>query len=226
MPSAPRRASISASSPVAWSDGAKFNGFLLLGLALPTASGYTYAKTFLGQTGKQLRIPLWTKIPIDTGEYDNAAKVFYNADLDPPNTRYAAWWYDHNGRQVAGPSALFEITSEEHTLATPTLTVPTATVSFPVPESELPADPLAFASFVYGEVPAGTISGTDGTDGNAVFTLTYAPNPAGSLVLVKNGAVLTKDADYTVSGTTITYISGSIPITGDFHIAAMYRRTV
>lgn len=226
MPSAPRQASIKSTSRVEWSDGSPFNGFLLVGLALPTVSGYTYARTFLGNTGKPQRIPLWTKIPIDTGVYDNAAKVFFNADLDPPNTRYSAWWYDHNNRQVAGPASLFEVTTDPHVLATPTLTVPSVPITLPAPQVDIPADPVNFAAYVYGEIPTGTISGTNGADGNPTFTLNYTPAPPGSLILVKNNVILNQDTDYSISGNTITYLTGSIPITGDFHIAVMYRRLV
>lgn len=57
---------------------------------------------------------------------------------------------------------------------------------------------------------AGTIDGT-----NATFTLTYAPNPANSLILSKNGAVLKSGVDYTLSGNTITFVSGAKPQSGD-----------
>lgn len=58
------------------------------------------------------------------------------------------------------------------------------------------------------EIPAGTINGT-----NATFTTTYAPNPVGSLLVIVNG-VIQAQANYTLTGNTITFSSGSIPHTG------------
>lgn len=72
------------------------------------------------------------------------------------------------------------------------------------------------------ETPSGTINGTTGADGNAVFTLANAPNPALGLKLVLNGLIRFQGDDYTLSGTTITYLAGSIPRTGDKH-RAWYR---
>lgn len=63
-------------------------------------------------------------------------------------------------------------------------------------------------------VPAGAIDGV-----NTVYTLPNAPNPAGSLKLFKNGVRQTAGAgaDYTLSGSSITYASALNP--GDTHIA-------
>ncbi len=71
--------------------------------------------------------------------------------------------------------------------------------------------------FQDAETPAGTIDGS-----NAVFTLAAAPNPGGSLELVKNGVMQKAGVDYTVSGNTITFTSGAIPQAGDA-LLAWYR---
>lgn len=68
--------------------------------------------------------------------------------------------------------------------------------------------------FVDAETPTGTINGT-----NALFTLSYAPSPAVSLLLVKNGLVQRTGTDYTLSGVAITYLPGAIPQVGDTHLA-------
>jgi hypothetical protein len=65
--------------------------------------------------------------------------------------------------------------------------------------------------------PAGTIDGT-----NATFTLPAAPNPAAGLVLFRNGMAMKNGFDYTLSGATITWLSGAIPEAGDT-LLAWYR---
>jgi len=62
---------------------------------------------------------------------------------------------------------------------------------------------------VWGEVPSGTINGT-----NAVFTLAHTPASA-TLRVYRNGVRLKLSTDYSVSGTTITFLSGAIPQSGD-----------
>lgn len=71
--------------------------------------------------------------------------------------------------------------------------------------------------FVDGERPAGTANGT-----NATFTLANTPSPVSSLSLYRNGVLQTAGIDYTVSASTITFLSGSIPQTNDF-LQAYYR---
>lgn len=62
------------------------------------------------------------------------------------------------------------------------------------------------------EVPGGTVDGV-----NATFTLTSAPSPANSLQLYKDGLLQKEGAgnDFTLSGSTITFLAGNIPQTGD-----------
>lgn len=65
-------------------------------------------------------------------------------------------------------------------------------------------------SFNDAEVPAGTVNGV-----NAVFALSATPNPAASLILIRNGLVQTAGVDFTLSGAAITFLAGAIPQTGD-----------
>ena len=71
------------------------------------------------------------------------------------------------------------------------------------------------ASFVDNEIPTGTINGV-----NAVFTLASTP-VAGSVHLYKNGMRMTPGTgnDFTISGSTITFESGAIPLTNDTLLA-------
>lgn len=70
---------------------------------------------------------------------------------------------------------------------------------------------------VYEETPSGSITGTDGTDGNATFTLANIPT-SGTLGLYKSGQRMRAGVanDYTLSGLTITFNSGAIPVVGDW----------
>lgn len=56
------------------------------------------------------------------------------------------------------------------------------------------------ASFSDGESPAGTANGV-----NTTFTLSFAPNPALSLRLYRNGILLRQGTDYLLAGATITF---------------------
>lgn len=75
----------------------------------------------------------------------------------------------------------------------------------------------AVPAFADDETPAGTINGS-----NLSFTLQYAPNPATSLMLYKNGVLMQQSGDYSVSGSTATFVSASAPQTGD-SLTAYYR---
>jgi hypothetical protein len=59
---------------------------------------------------------------------------------------------------------------------------------------------------VIGEIPTGTLDGT-----NATFTLAHTPT--GNSLKLYNGVRLTNTSDFTLSGNTITFIN--IPSVGD-----------
>ena len=66
--------------------------------------------------------------------------------------------------------------------------------------------------FFDAETPAGSITGTTGSDGNALFFLEAIPNPPESLILVKTRAVMIPDVDFTLDGNRITFLAPQIPI--------------
>lgn len=72
-------------------------------------------------------------------------------------------------------------------------------------------------AFVDSEVPAGSINGT-----NAVFTLANPPSPVASLQVFRNGLLQRSSVDYTLAGNVVTFLSGSIPQSGDL-VTANYR---
>jgi hypothetical protein len=72
-------------------------------------------------------------------------------------------------------------------------------------------------SFVDLELPAGMVDGTNGT-----FALSYAPTPSASLLLFRNGLLQKVGVDYTLAGSTLTFLAGSVPQPGD-SLQASYR---
>ncbi|MGI9071144.1 MAG: hypothetical protein ACR2JB_07455 [Bryobacteraceae bacterium] len=74
------------------------------------------------------------------------------------------------------------------------------------------------STFTDAEVPSGTVNGT-----NPTFTIAAAPNPVFSLRLFKNGMLLAQNADYTITGTALTFTSAQVtPQVGD-SIIVYYR---
>jgi hypothetical protein len=71
--------------------------------------------------------------------------------------------------------------------------------------------------FVDFEVPVGAVDGS-----NATFVLNAVPSPQSSLVLRKNGMVLTAGAEYSLSGNTIVFSQNAVPQSDD-QLSATYR---
>jgi hypothetical protein len=79
-----------------------------------------------------------------------------------------------------------------------------ATITITVPGSN------ALPLMSFGEIPSGTINGT-----NQVFTVANAPSPTASLALYRNGMLMQVGTDYTLSGASIAFLTASTPQTGD-----------
>jgi len=71
-------------------------------------------------------------------------------------------------------------------------------------------------TFVNGETPGGTVNGI-----NATFTLANTPSGS-SLLLFRNGLLVQPGTDYSLNGSTIQFVSASVPQTTD-KLAASYR---
>jgi len=69
-------------------------------------------------------------------------------------------------------------------------------------------------SFSDGEVPSGAVNGS-----NTSFTLAFAPSPAASLDLFRNGLLMEQGTDYNLSGNSISFVLASTPQTGDLLLA-------
>ena len=130
-PQLPRFAKFDPSVSVTWDDGSALTGFLLVGLVLPTG----YQLGYYAATYPNVPIPTFLKVPINNGSFHAAESICYNADIEPPNSRYVAWYYDSTGQQIAGPTALFSVSSG--TCTPPSLTLPTPAIGLipPVPNS-------------------------------------------------------------------------------------------
>lgn len=83
----------------------------------------------------------------------------------------------------------------------------------------LPPDPVmeSIPEFADSETPADSIDGV-----NASFTLAFAPFPAASLLLYRNGLLQRQGSDYTLSGKNILFVPASVPAAGDT-LVAFYR---
>ena len=215
---------------VLWSDGSLFQGFAVIGLIVPTLSGVSWPELSLEPNSPRERIPLWSTIPIKNGVFNQALGLWFTDDINPPNTKYAIWYYDSSNVQIAGPvdsSDFFTVTADPTTPPMYSLVAPTAGVAIPDPgEGSVPGGLSYISLFVDAETPIGSITSTNGINGNGVFTLLYAPDPVSSLRLIRNGvSQLAGGVDFTLSGNTITYVSGRKPVVGDWHIA-YYRRSL
>jgi hypothetical protein len=220
MPSEPRKANLAGT--VQYTDGTPFTGYIYIGVAFPTSvdPNVTYATVWMNNQYPPQRLPKWYKIPIVQGVYEQTARIYYTADINPPNTRYCYYFYDVNENLLYGPSSLFTVTTTPHTITYLTVPLPTATTVPPVPAPETSGDPgpsVSFAQFVDNETPVGDIDGV-----NATFTLAYTPSPSTSLMLYKNGQLLLPTTAFTLVGKTITITAAYIPSTGDV-LRASYR---
>ena len=72
------------------------------------------------------------------------------------------------------------------------------------------------STFFDAETPGGLVDGN-----NTTFTLANAPSGS-SLMLFRNGLYMSANFDYTLSGSTITFVTGAIPQPGD-QLVANYR---
>lgn len=122
---------------VVWSDGTPFDGFLFLGLELPTNT--SYAKFGLWGTLRAQDLPQYIKVPIIAGAIDQATQIYYNQYMTPPGSQYFAYWFTREGVLIApasGTATGISVTIATTTLTVPTLTVPTYSgAAPPVPQT-------------------------------------------------------------------------------------------
>ena len=205
----PTSTKIITSTPVTWSDGSLFSGYILLGLALPTDSlSAQWAQVNLYGTSQTL--PKWTVIPIIEGTVDNNTSIFPNTQLDPPNTKYAVYWYDNTWKLVYPfPSgtlpSLVTVTGATYTITQPTLTAPTAATGALTPAPQTIEDdtsnPMTYAIPVE-YILTGTADGT-----NKVFTIPATPKIFAAVFIDGQKQETTL---YSRSGSVVTFTTAPV----------------
>ena len=131
----PATATITPSTTtVKWSNTKNFNGWLALGLAVPTLASIPYPTISTDAASPQIRLPIWITVPIVDGVMNQNTSVYLTTSIEPPSCQYVAYWYDINFALISGPSALFTVTSSPYTITVPTLTIPVAAVTGPTPD--------------------------------------------------------------------------------------------
>jgi hypothetical protein len=72
-------------------------------------------------------------------------------------------------------------------------------------------------AYADGEVPTGIINGL-----NPTFLLQFTPSPVTSVEVFHNGILMERGLDYTLTGSTITFVTAAVPQVGDI-VLANYR---
>lgn len=127
------------SGTITWSDGTLFSGYAIVMLVRPGGSNQ-YPYLALNPGDPRQRIPDRAVIRIQDGAFSQNEGIFYNADLNPPNSAYVIYYYDLTlEEQLAGPTTsadFFYANAASVTPPTYTLPVPSLTLTIPSPESE------------------------------------------------------------------------------------------
>lgn len=120
---------------VRWADGTLFDGYVWLGIVLPNNPAFKFP--WLYGSWRYQQLPRFIKVPIINGAIDSTTQAFYNSDLNPPGTKYVAYWFSSDGTLITpatGSAVPFIISTPFTTLTVPTLTLPSGE-NFPVPQS-------------------------------------------------------------------------------------------
>lgn len=213
----PQTAHITTSTPVLWSNGNLYNGWLMLGVAMPTgASGNSYPSITLWGNMPPQPLPQWIMIPIVQGQIDQNTSVFQSPYLDPPGCRYVAYWLDTNKNVIYPTSgtapSLFDITTGSYVIQQPFLAIPATPNIIPAPQKPGMVSPNSsgevFSTPTY-EIPGGVVDGT-----NTVFTVSRVP----SFLMFFIDGQLQAPGTYAVTG---NIVSLSIPPTVGATLTAM-----
>lgn len=116
-------------TPIKWSNGTNFSGFILIGLVPPTFLSGQAPQVDFSLIYPTEVIPTNAIIPINNGMIDQSLGLFYNQDISPPNSEYYALFYDSSKALIGGSNTNYFIVSTNpiNNLPIPTLTAPTST---------------------------------------------------------------------------------------------------
>lgn len=134
---------LTSATPVLWSDGSNFNGYLIAALSPPTSGGInwpgdgimSFTSPESWQQSGQLRLPDFYVIPIYGGTINQNVGVFANADINPPGSKYYLFFYDIARKKIADPVGNYTFANSQETITVPTLTVPTPAAAAQTPDS-------------------------------------------------------------------------------------------
>ena len=124
------------SGTVYWPDGVTlFNGTAQFVLVVPGENGLQtlWPRLTVDQGYPTVQVPLWTQARILDGVFDQGTALWYNGDIIPHGSTYAAYYYDASGVQVGGPTGLFSVTGATVTPPVSITVSPTAGVTIPTP---------------------------------------------------------------------------------------------
>lgn len=197
---------------ITYSDSSNFTGWLLLGLVPPLRGATPYTTFYKKYTKERVKLPQWITFPVRDGEILANAKIRFNSSIEPPNTKYAAFFVDYEGNTLA-TSTVFSVEATPYELVEPSFSIPTAGSTAPSTCAEVSVSALSTPVW---EVPSGTVDGVNDT-----FTLSIAP-PSSHIILIVNGATYIEGIGYTLSGNTITFEAGYIPFTGASLLAIIF----
>jgi hypothetical protein len=60
----PDKAQLTSDQPITWSDGALFNGYVVLSMNFPSLAGSAWTTAVLRDTSPRLKVPKKVKVPI------------------------------------------------------------------------------------------------------------------------------------------------------------------
>lgn len=123
----PRTGKLKANPDIMWDNGDLFNGFAVIAIVPPTLDAVNWPTITIDPNSPSQRLPQTATIPIVDGVFNNSIALFYNEDLNPPNSKYAIYYLDSGWNFVGSPvssSDFFTVSTGEtnppqYTLETP-----------------------------------------------------------------------------------------------------------
>lgn len=130
----PRTSKLKATPDVTWDNGDNFNGFGIVVIVPPTVDAISWPSITIDPNSPSQRLPQTATIPIVDGVFNNSVGIFYNEDLDPPNSKYCIFYFDSGWNQVGVPASasdFFVVNSAETNPPQYTLETPVAGTQIP-----------------------------------------------------------------------------------------------
>lgn len=128
------------SGTVNWNNGEPFSGYAVFCLVLPVdGSSNVWPELNLepNQSSSRVQIPLFITAPIYQGRFNPHVGLLFNADITPPNSKYAVYYYDAAFKRVGSPSGPGDFFVVNQTTIVP----PVYTLPAPSPGTNVPQPP-------------------------------------------------------------------------------------